>query len=269
METPKFERGIQFTNNESIPRLRELVKGTPDAFFILTGAMRLDPIRGYVSGSFNTVDENSKRATGVAAATGGNDRILAAAAMHDAFPEAVMVAMSVPRDMKPGQPTYARLIADELTHMGVDTDQILLEEHSVDTITEFVEAAKIWKANEWSNVAFVLADFHIPRATALFNHIENFASEEDAPLLSEFVIAIKTGKLKVQFLSTTKVLLTRSKKYEPVFEALDKDPGMRQRIAIEENAVAQIVSGVYGLGENQRQLTKKIQPHATFFGATV
>lgn len=237
----------RYSNEDTRQRLQSLVEGAPDAFFVLTGNMRWSAAKGeWVTSSFGVGDENSARALGTALPAGGRDRVLATAEMNWAFPEAYVVAMSKPRDVN--QPTYATVIKKELMAKGVDEEQILLEEVSVDTITEYKEAARFWKAHGWKNVVFVLAEWHVPRATALFNHIEDFAdSDEEKALLSDFVSAIKSGDLKVQFLDTTKVLSTKSDKYKRFFEgALAHDSGMQARIQAEVRAVSQIRAGTYG-----------------------
>ena len=208
----------------------------------------------YVTSSFGVGDENSARALGTALPAGGRDRVLATVEMHRAYPEAYLVAMTKPRDEN--KPTYASLIKSELLEKGVDEKQILLEEVSVDTIAEYKESARFWKTHTWKNIVFVLAEWHVPRATALFNHIEDFSdSEGDTELLSEFAEAIRSGALRVQFLNTTNILSTRSRHYKRLFEEkLANDPGMQARVSAEKKAVEQIVGGTYG----GKALTHKI-----------
>jgi uncharacterized SAM-binding protein YcdF (DUF218 family) len=242
--------------NEGIQkRLGKLVKGTPDAFFVLVGPIQFNEQKGrYVSSSFGAGDENSARALGTALPAGGRDRVLATAEMSHVFPNAFVVSMTRSRDEH--RPTIASVVARELIMKGVDEDHVLLEEVSVDTITEYKEAAKFWKDKGWRNIIFILAEWHVPRATALFNHIEDFAdTDEEKQLISEFVEAIKSGALTVQFLDTTKVLSTRSSKYKWFFEEkLAQNPGMQARIAAEKKGVAQIAAGAYA----GKTLTHKI-----------
>lgn len=251
-----MEKVPQLLPSEEIREaLRNLVQGTPDAFCILVGPIEYKEQKGrYVTSSFGVGDENSARALGTALPAGGRDRVLATAEMHKVFPEAYLVAMTKSRDES--KPTLARVVANELSEKGVDESKILLEEVSVDTITEYKEAAKLWKKHEWQSMVFILAKWHVPRAEALFNHIEDFADgEEETKLLSEFAEAVRTGALIVQFLDTTKVLSTRSSKFKWFFdEKLAKDPGMQARIVAEKKAVDKIEGGEYGT----RKLTHKI-----------
>ncbi|MEY2665217.1 MAG: hypothetical protein RLZZ480_322 [Candidatus Parcubacteria bacterium] len=262
--------------------LMGLVEGSPDAFCILAGPSRLHSERGHVASSFAIGDENSRLAiqegridfeklgvhltpeeiervkkSGVPA--GGNDRIIAAAKMHAAFPEATLATVTRPRN--DDEPTYASLIEEGLLRRGVPEEQILSEGEeavAVDTITEFKEYIRLWKENGWTNIAFILSKWHVPRATALLNHLEDFSdsdSEEQRELLTEFIEAIRTGELTVQFLDTTSVLSAVSSKFERFFEEeLANDPGMRLREAMELAAVEQIEAGTYG----NKQLTHKI-----------
>ena len=262
--------------------LKMLVEGEPDAFCILAGPSRFHKARGYIPSSFAVGDENSRLAikegridleklgvylsqeemehvkeSGVPA--GGNDRVIAAAKMHTAFPDAHIVAVTRPRNTE--EPTYATVIEEGLKRRGVREDQILSEGEAaaaVDTITEFKEYARLWKEYGWKNIVFILSEWHMPRAEALFNHIEDFCdndSEEQKILLSEFIEAIKSNSLTVQFLDTTKVLSASGSKFKRLFEeTLVDDPGMRLRVAMEKAALGQIRSGAYG----GKTLTHKI-----------
>lgn len=261
--------------------LKELVEGTPDAFCILSGPSRFHEARGYLPSSFGIGDENSRlavnegridpeklglhlteeellkvRENGVPA--GGNDRVIATSLMHQVFPEAKLIAVTRPRSEE--EPTYATIIEKELLRRGVPEDKILSEGEeasAVDTITEFKAHARLWKENEWTNIAFILSAWHVPRASALLNHIEDFIDdeEEDKNTLLEFVEAIRNNKLKVQFLDTTSVLSASSTKFKKFFEEkLANDPGMKLRVAMETSALEQIKSGTYG----GRTLTHKI-----------
>lgn len=269
-------------NGESIESLKELIEGTPDAFCILAGPSRFHEARGYVPSSFAVGDENSRLAikegridpeklgvhltpaemeqvkeSGVPA--GGNDRVVAAAKMHAVFPDAQLVTVTRPRSAE--EPTYATIIEEELIRRDVPEDRIISEGEeavAVDTITEFKEFARLWKEHEWKNIVFILSEWHVPRASALFNHVEDFIdndSEAQKELLSEFIEAIKSNKLTVQFLDTTKVLSTSNSRFKKFFEeTLKNDPGMRLREAMEKSALEQIESGTYG----GKTLTHKI-----------
>jgi hypothetical protein len=262
--------------------LKDLVEGTPDAFCILAGPSRLHEARGYVASSFSIGDENSRLAlregridpeklglhlteaemekvkeTGVPA--GGNDRIIAAAEMSKVFPEAKLVTVTRPRS--DAEPTYASIIEEGLRRRGVDEDHIVSEGEdavAVDTITEFKEYAKLWREHGWKNIAFILPAWHVPRASALLNHIEDFSvsdTDEDKAVITKFIEAIKSKELTIQFLDTTTVLSASSNKFKRFFEEdLANDPGMQLREAMEASAMEQIQSGTYG----NKTLTHKI-----------
>jgi DUF218 domain len=254
--------------------LRDLVEGVPDVFCILAGPSRSHAARGYVASSFAIGDENSRKAIaegridfgklglhltpeeieqvkerGVPA--GGNDRIIAAAKLYSAFPDAKLATVTRPRS--DDEPTYATIIEKGLMQRGVPEDSILSEGEeaaAVDTITEFKEYAELWKENGWTNMAFVLSQWHVPRATALLNHIEDFSDDDSTgqqEILVEFIEAIKKGELTVQFLDTTSVLSAVSSKFKHFFEEdLANDAGMRLREAMEASAMEQIEAGTYG-----------------------
>jgi hypothetical protein len=208
------------SDREQISLLRNLVQGTPAAFSILAGTMKYsEPKARYESGSFRDVDENSKLSTGMTQVTGGKDRVLAAAMMHTAFPEAVIVPMSKTRNAD--KPTYAAVAQAELIQKKVNPDRIILEENSVSTITEFKEAAKLWSKYQWPNLVFISSNWHLPRAEALFNHLENFSEgQPEEHVVTSFIHAIQTGALTIQFLSSTAVLIVKSKK--PILKPSEK-----------------------------------------------
>ena len=253
--------------------LQNLVEGgAPDAFCVLAGPNRFHEARGYVPASFNEGDERSalalkdekivasllqrgitlkeiEEAKKSGLPTGANDRIIAAAAMYDAFPHVDIVTVTRPTD-RPEEPTYASVIANGLRRRGVPDEDIFSQgenAHAVNTVTEFKEFARLWKEEGWKNIVFITAKWHVPRAEALFNHIVDFAEDVyEAALLTEFTDAIKTKQLSVQFLDTTQILLSKSPKFEGVLKKVEESPGMKTRTLLEENAVQQIARGSYG-----------------------
>ncbi len=248
-------RAIESECGQGVPVvLKGLVEGAPDAFFIFAGAMKYDETKGgYVTASFDTHDENSALATGVPLPSGGRDRVLVACGMHGVFPEAYLVAMSKTRDGN--KPTYASVTRKELLEKGVDDHRILLQDASVDTVTELKETARLAIERGWSNAVLIVSKWQVPRAEALLNHIEDFADRDEDKLLSSFANAIKTGTLLVQFLDTTTVLSTINDTYRRFFEeTLASDSGMQARIRAEAEGLRQIVEGTYG----GRMLTHKI-----------
>jgi hypothetical protein len=228
-----------------IEELKNLIEGEPQVFFILVGAMKFsDQKNRYESGSFSTTDENSKLSTGVALPTGGKDRMLAAAKLHLAFPQAFVVPMSRTRD--DSKPTYAAMTQAELIHKGVKSEKILLEEVSVSTITEFKAVAKMCEESHWNKIAFITSNWHVPRSKALLNHIVNFAdNDEESELLEAFREQIQSGYLKVQFVGSEEVLKIGTKHYDKLFGELVVDPFMEQRILQEKEALSQIANGEY------------------------
>jgi hypothetical protein len=248
-------RAIEPQCRQGVPAvLKGLVEGAPDAFFIFAGAMNYDETKGeYVTASFDTYDENSALATGSPLPSGGRDRVLVACEMHSVFPEAYFVAMSKTRDGN--KPTYASVTRKELLEKDVDDHRILLQDVSIDTVTELKETARLAIERGWSNVALIVSKWQVPRAEALLNHIEDFADRDERKLLSFFANAIKTRTLLVQFLDTTTVLSTVNDMYKRFFEeTLASDSGMQARIRVEAEALRQIVEGTY----SGKMLTHKI-----------
>lgn len=244
---------------EKYPRIQELIEGKPDAVFILTGAMKDNRAPGeenlktqrYESGSFSDVDQNS------GLATGGKDRMLAAAELQRTYSETTIVPMSRTRSME--LPTYAAVMRTELERRGVPSESILEESDSVDTITSFKQAARFIEEHGWKQVVFLSSGWHLPRSQALFNHIENFADTEDEEgLLTRFADKIRSGELKVQFVSSDAILSAVSEHYRSLFKKVNQDPGILSRVALENKALDQIRSGNYG----KYMLEKKIDSQA-------
>jgi hypothetical protein len=234
--------------------LRGVVEGAPDALLIFAGAMTYDETRGeYVTAWFDTHDENSALSIGVSLPSGGRDRVRAAYELHRLFPQAYLVAMSKTRDAT--KPTYASVTAKELIEIGVARDRILLQEISIDTVTELKQTARLSIEYGWSNIALIVSQWQVPRAEALLNHIEDFAQSGEEQLLSQFVSAVRSGAVRVQFLNTTTILSTLSDSNRHFFEeTLPADPGMQARRRAEEGSLKQIAEGTYG----GRVLTHKI-----------
>lgn len=231
---------------ERLTKLRELIQGTPDAFFTLAGAMKYNEQKGrYESGGFSVPDQNSALATGILLATGSKDRVLAAATLHEAFPDATIVTLSRTRDET--KPTYAEVARTELINKGINPDQIMVEDESVNTITELKTVARLCRDHAWSNVVIVSSNWHLPRVEALLNHLENFAdSPEETALLSSFAETIRRQELTIQFIGTTEVLSTKGRAYERFFDTVSRDPGLQKRIEVEKMAVELIATGHYG-----------------------
>lgn len=254
MERSPTESKADHHGEEKLEALRNLLEGEPEAFFILVGAMKYNEQKEiFESGAFGDVDENSLLSTGTALTTGGKDRMFAAVQMHEVFPKATIVPMSRTRDEN--KPTYAAVTKDELIRKNVNPEQIVFEDVSINTITEFKEAAKLCLQHGWKDIVFITSNWHLPRSQALFNHIENFAEgEEEDEVLTSFVQAIQNGEIKVQFLGTTEVLSLRDKRYQKLFEAVESDERMLQRKQVEREGLAQIEAGTYA----GKQIPKKI-----------
>lgn len=239
---------------EKTPGIKEIFEHEPDAVFVLTGAMKDNAgknqkLQRYESGSFSDVDENS------GLATGGKDRMLAAIEVQRVYPETTIVPMSRTRSSE--LPTYASVMRTELERRGVKSESIIEESESVDTITSFKQAARFMEEHGWKKAAFLSSAWHLPRSQALFNHIENFAdTEEEKTLLTRFADQIRSGELEVQFVSSDDILSAVSSRYQQLFEAVQKDPGVQARVALEKKALAQIQNGNYG----KYTLAKKLYP---------
>lgn len=241
----------RYARNEAI---RSLFEVEQQVFFILAGSIKYSELKGrYESGSFSTVDQNSKKATGTALPAAGKDRVLAALELHDAFPNVDLITTSRTRNQD--EPTYAAVMKDELLQKGVPDERIVLEEESVSTITEYKEAVKLWNEKQWTNIVFVSSNFHLPRARALLNHLEDFAdNEEELASLTKFANSIRKGILTIQFLGSAEILSIRDERYKKLFAEVDASEGMQQRIAFEKKGVEQIASGTY----DKRNLSKRI-----------
>lgn len=256
-------------NEHKLETVRELFTGEPDAVFVLVGAMKETKFKDknsddnsakmetgeWRSGTFSDPDENDELATGVKMGTGGRDRVEAAAVIHFAFPKAVIVPMSRPRASH--KPTYAAVAKTELLQMGVADEQILLEDVSINTITEFKEAAKMWKEHQWKNLVFISSNWHMPRVEALFNRLENFVNPEEEQLINDFVAAIKSEELSIQFIGSTDVLEIKNPRYREFIEKAEASPSMQLRIEAEKSTLVQMANGHYGPLEKGGKVTPK------------
>lgn len=246
---PTFEREPDNPKRSSI---ENIIEGTPDAVFVLTGSLKFKEQLGrWESGTYGDRDENS------GLVTGGKDRTIAAAEISKHFPDMTIVTMSRPRD--PEKPTYAGVMAEELYRMHVPQENVVQETESTTTITEIKAIAKFVKQHGWRDILLLSSKYHLPRIQALLEHATDFSDDAaEAELLRGFAERINSGKTRVQLVGSDDILMGRDEHYRRYFDRLYTDPEYRKKVEAEQRAVRQIEEtrtyGHYKLSEKRIRL---------------
>ena len=178
----------------------------PDAIVIPSADIKEDPKSpsGYASPSYDDVDIRKLM-------SGGKARVIGAAEAMKHFPNTVAVTSSRDRVSR-NRPTHASVYADELIELGVPRDHIVLQEKSVNSITEIVETIKLAAARKWWKIAFVSNDYQLSRIQTMYEHITDLADPGDA----EFIDALDTFKKSngaILYVSAERLLVVRRPLY--------------------------------------------------------
>jgi uncharacterized SAM-binding protein YcdF (DUF218 family) len=101
-------------------------------------------------------------------------RVERAASLYAAgvAPRVIMTGRHSLMTVEPPPCTEARAMADLALRLGVPADAILLEEEARDTIgNAYFVARRFLEPNRWRAVRVVTSDFHVPRASWLFQKV--------------------------------------------------------------------------------------------------
>lgn len=226
---------------EKSERYRELLHGSPDAIFVLSGGIKVRERPGAEPRITTTAYSDDEKGGLI---IGGKARVIAAAEVGPYFPEAKIVTTSAP----PNDPeSNAKVMAQELEHHGIPSEQIVLEEKSVNTLTEIKELVRMAAANGWKKVAVITSDYHVPRSQEILQRLETYADEEDTELVSA-VEQMKSGKIEVSFVAAEEILPLRSEHYRTLIEKVHQSAEYRKRVEAEQRGLQQLRSGTYGKG---------------------
>ena len=184
----------------------------PDAIFVLSGDIVKAPEgrttkSGYKSPSYADLDVRGLL-------SGGRARVVATAEASKYFKNATLVPDSRDRDLSRGRPTHASVYADELENLGVPRKRIELEEESINTITEIVEAIKMAVRPEhaWRTIAMVSNEYQLDRIQEMYNQIQELADPRDGEFADAFRKFTAAGG-ELVLASAEQILAVRSSHY--------------------------------------------------------
>jgi hypothetical protein len=162
----------EFVDRKAKGALESELQGIePDVLFIHSAGIR----RSAATGAWRSVEWGHPGDLGLH--TGARTRVLAGAEFARIFPNVPIVANSYNRNSA-DEPTMASVVAQELVDRGVDEDNIILEEESFSTITQYIELLKLAKEYDWKNVAIMGNEYYKERLEAIFTHLPEIVDDQ-------------------------------------------------------------------------------------------
>lgn len=217
---------------------------TPDAIFVPSADIKEapEPRSGYVSPSYNDADIRGL-------VSGGKARVIAAAEAHKYFPNTFFVPSSRDR-VDRGRPTHARVYADEMQALGVPAERIILQEESVNTITEIVDAIKLAAERGWRTIAFVSNDYQLERIQAMYEHITELYPDDAE--FEKTLNAFKVSGGTILCVSAERLLsVRRPRLYGQLIQKVKETPAYHERIIEERKGVHDVLSGEYDVKKSK------------------
>lgn len=233
-----LEEDEQFQQKRSI--YEHLVGFAPEAIILVSGGTVKETGRdGIVRYRSTRVDEGD--AFGV---LWGEARTLATVELATHFPKATIITTSI----RPfGEQMQAITLRDELENFAIPRDRIILEERSVNTLSQIGETMKIICEKKLKQVVFVTNEYHIPRVSAMYEYFETLV-QSDAET-KRIVNECKQRGVRVQFVAAESLLPYRDKKFIEIIDAIKKSPAYIKRLQNEERGTAMVINGEYGKQE--------------------
>lgn len=157
------------------------------------------------------------------------------------FPEATVVANSFNR-FNPEEPTMASVAKKELLQRNIPEDQIMLEEQSFSTITQYTEMIKLAVEHDWKNLTVVINEYYVPRATALYDHLDTIVEDDTfQDTLAEF----KDNDGKVSFIVSDEVMGHMDPRYTKYLDEVKKTDAYATTVASEARGLNDLLAGKY------------------------
>lgn len=211
----------------------------PDAFFVLSGGIKLKSAEGGDQGykSLSYADSDTDYAGLV---TGGKARVFAAAKIAKYFPESIIVTTS---RVEENAPSHAQVMADELAFRGVPKERIVLEEKSRSTITELIEIVKMTISRNWHEVAIITSDYHLPRVREMLERLEDLSGDSD-PDFTESWHEFR-DQVKVDFIAAEAILESTNEHYKRLLAKVRDSEAYKQRLEAEKKGLGDLQAGRY------------------------
>ena len=211
----------------------------PDAIVVLSADIIESPHRteGYQSTSYADLDVRGLLG-------GGKARVLAAVEVAHYFPNARIITDSSDRDPSRNRPTHAKIYASEIERLGVPKDRLLLEEASINTITELVEIIKMASLHGWHHVAVISNDYQLRRIQEMLDQLPSLANPND----EDFIQALerfRQQKGEITPINAEEILLVRNPRYASLLKQVRASDAYRKRAEAEAQGVKDLQEGRY------------------------
>lgn len=200
----------------------------PDAIVPLSGGTVQDP-----SGEWRSTTYQESDSFGT---LGGYVKMQAGAILAKRYPNAFIVANSKCMDGR--LPSHAQVHARELVRLGVEEERVILEEKSITTKSEVIEALKLAGEMGWKNIFFVSNEYHLPRVRAFYEQTKS--------------------SIAANFISAEAVLIEKDPVFRVTFEEIKKTPAYQLRLASEMSGVEAIRRGEYKGAPLEEKKERKI-----------
>lgn len=234
------EQGMR-PDDQRTTEVRGLVTGEfmgeePDALFVLSGGIVVSPNSesGYKSLAWSNTNE-------LGISTGGRTRVIAVVEVARVLPEIPIVTNSRNR-FDNTQPTMASISKAELVRRGVDPDRVILEEDSVNTITQLTEMVQLALRNNWTSIAVLVNDYYQPRIHAIWNRLGELVT--DADFQAQLTRFKGTGGT-IGFISSEPIMRAISPLYAAYLHEVEASAVYQRTVESEANGLRALQEGRY------------------------
>lgn len=215
-------------------RYAEMFGGKPEAIFVLSGSIT----HHENSGRFTSSSYKDSDAYGI---LGGKARVIAAAEIGQYFPESILVTNS--QSFESEHPSSAAVMADELKNYGIQTERIIKQDNSVTTLTEIIEMTKLAKQNGWSHIGIITNDYHLERAQALYDHLQELTNNDAT--VTQALEYCQANNVQIKFVAAEDILPMRDPRYAGLIEQARQTDEYKKRLRSEKIGVDHILNGTY------------------------
>jgi len=208
----------------------------PDAIIILSaGTVPLteaptDRVEEYRS---TTYDEGD--AFGI---LGGRARMEAGAILGKKYPNALIVSTG---KRGTNQPSHAAIIRHELEGFGISRSRVLLEEESVNTLTQIQQTLNMAAKHNWKNILYVSNEYQIERMKAFIKELLTLPEN-----------------LVIEYQAAEPIIIEDRPEFAGEYEQIKAQESYVIRVASEARGVAAIKSGDYTLAPLAEKLERKV-----------
>lgn len=156
---------------------------------------------------------------------------------------ACLVTGEYPENEKPSPYLVAK---DELVQMGVDSQRIVPNSETYDTVDELVKLIELSVKNGWSSVGCVTNEYHTRRMGLLLNNLDwlTFQNQRTS-LFMEGLRMFEEGNLKIHIIKAEEVLKNYEDIYEKYVSPSLKTANLTTRYKKENEGIRAIRGGKY------------------------